>query len=186
MLSTLEPFAGKGCRPLLWALNKNISKTNRKGSLFAFPLFSFVQRARLVILRSILCFNFLKECNLSNSYPLTYELKQTFPFFLPTPRHFLYNRNCYLLVINFFLKKNISWGGRRTGKKLSVYLLLAASGLSCAGGIAIVSCRRHSSGGVRAPEPGLSSRGAWALLSRGMWDLTSPTRDQTHISCIGR
>lgn len=88
----------KSMQNTVWALNKNISKTNRKGSLFVFPLFSFVERARLVILQSILCF---KECNLSNSYPLTYELKQAFPFFLPTPWHFIYNRNCYLLVINF-------------------------------------------------------------------------------------
>jgi len=120
----------KSMQNTVWALNKNISKTNRKGSLFVFPLFSFVERARLVILQSILCF---KECNLSNSYPLTYELKQGFPFFLPTPWHFIYNRNCYLLVINF--KKKILVGeGTGLEKKVFIYLLLAASGLSCAVG----------------------------------------------------
>ena len=33
---------------------------------------------------------------------------------------------------------------------------------------------------------GLSSCGAWAQLPHGMWDLSSLTRDQTHIPCIGR
>ena len=32
----------------------------------------------------------------------------------------------------------------------------------------------------------LSSCGSRAQLLRGMWDLSSPTRDQTHIPCIGR
>ena len=31
----------------------------------------------------------------------------------------------------------------------------------------------------------LSSCGAWALLPCGMWDLSSPTRDRTHVPCIG-
>ena len=26
----------------------------------------------------------------------------------------------------------------------------------------------------------------WAQLPQGMWDLSSPTRDQTHMPCIGR
>ena len=29
------------------------------------------------------------------------------------------------------------------------------------------------------------SRRAWAQESHGMWDLSSPTRDQTHVPCIG-
>ena len=33
---------------------------------------------------------------------------------------------------------------------------------------------------------GLSSCGAWSQLPRGMWDLSSPTRDRTHVPCIGR
>ena len=32
----------------------------------------------------------------------------------------------------------------------------------------------------------LSSCGTWAQLPRGMWDLSSLTRDRTHISCPGR
>ena len=31
-----------------------------------------------------------------------------------------------------------------------------------------------------------SSHSWWAYLPCGMWDLISPTRDQTHISCFGR
>ena len=33
---------------------------------------------------------------------------------------------------------------------------------------------------------GLSSCGVWAQLPHGMWDLSSLTRDQTHVPCIGR
>ena len=33
---------------------------------------------------------------------------------------------------------------------------------------------------------GLSSYGSWALLSRGTWHLSSLTRGQTLVSCIGR
>ena len=33
---------------------------------------------------------------------------------------------------------------------------------------------------------GLSSCGTWAWLPRGMWDLSSPTRDQTGVPCIAR
>ena len=33
---------------------------------------------------------------------------------------------------------------------------------------------------------GLSSCGAWAQQLSGMWDLSSPTRDQTHVPCIAR
>ena len=33
---------------------------------------------------------------------------------------------------------------------------------------------------------GLSSCGAWAYLSLGMWDLSFPTRDPTYVPCIGR
>ena len=56
-----------------------------------------------------------------------------------------------------------------------------------------------SSYGVQAPERagsvvvarGLSSCAAWALecvglVARGMWDLSSPTRDPTRVPCIGR
>jgi len=32
----------------------------------------------------------------------------------------------------------------------------------------------------------LSSCGAWAYLPCGMWELSSPTRDWTHIPCIAR
>lgn len=32
---------------------------------------------------------------------------------------------------------------------------------------------------------GLSSCRAWAQLPRGKWDPSSPTRDQTHVPCIG-
>ena len=32
----------------------------------------------------------------------------------------------------------------------------------------------------------LSSCGAWAYLSSGMWDLSSQTRDQTQVPCIAR
>ena len=33
---------------------------------------------------------------------------------------------------------------------------------------------------------GLSNCNMWVQLLCGMWDLSSLTRDQTHISCIGR
>ena len=33
---------------------------------------------------------------------------------------------------------------------------------------------------------GLSSCGMRAYLPRGMWNLSSPTRDRTHVPCIGR
>ena len=33
---------------------------------------------------------------------------------------------------------------------------------------------------------GLSSCGAWASLPSGVWDLSSPTKDQTHVLYIGR
>ena len=33
---------------------------------------------------------------------------------------------------------------------------------------------------------GLSSCGSWALLSGGIWDIRSLTRDQTLVSCTGR
>lgn len=92
MLSTLEPFAGKVCRPLLWALNKNISKLIGKGLYLPFLCFPCTESQAGHSLKYFVSFNFLKECNLSNSYPLTYKLKQAFPFFLPTP-HFIYNRN---------------------------------------------------------------------------------------------
>ena len=36
------------------------------------------------------------------------------------------------------------------------------------------------------PAHGLSSHRAWAQLFHSMWDLSSPTRDQTCISCIAR
>ena len=32
----------------------------------------------------------------------------------------------------------------------------------------------------------LSSCGAWDSLPHGMWDLSSPTRDQTRVPCSGR
>ena len=32
---------------------------------------------------------------------------------------------------------------------------------------------------------GFSSRGTWAYLPCGIWDLSSPTRDRTHVPCIG-
>lgn len=41
---------------------------------------------------------------------------------------------------------------------------------------------QHSAG----PSLRLSSCGAQALLLRNMWDLPSPTRDQTLVPCIGR
>ena len=43
---------------------------------------------------------------------------------------------------------------------------------------------RHIGSLVEARE--LSSCGTWAQLPRGMWDLSSPTRDGTRIPCIGR
>ena len=39
----------------------------------------------------------------------------------------------------------------------------------------------HSSCG-----PGVSSWGTWASLLRGMWNLSSPTKDWTWVPCIGR
>ena len=81
-------------------------------------------------------------------------------------------------------------------------------------GLFIVAHKLLSSCGTRAPEHavsvvaacGLSSCGVWALecmgsivvvcglssygvraqLPRSMWDLSSPTRDQTCVPCIGR
>ena len=32
----------------------------------------------------------------------------------------------------------------------------------------------------------LSSCGAWVFVVPSMWDLSSPSRDQTHVPCIGR
>ena len=32
----------------------------------------------------------------------------------------------------------------------------------------------------------LSSCRTWAEMPHGMWDISSPTRDQTHVPCIGR
>ena len=51
-----------------------------------------------------------------------------------------------------------------------------------------------SSCGTWAPEHAgsvvavcrLFSCGMWAQLPHGMWDLSSPTRDQIHVPCIGR
>ena len=67
--------------------------------------------------------------------------------------------------------------------------------------VSVVSCRIFLMGCVdtRAAAPGLRSCGTQALehsgfsswdaqaeLLQGMWDLSSPSRDRTHISCIAR
>ena len=39
---------------------------------------------------------------------------------------------------------------------------------------------------IWVPEHRLSSYGILAYLLCGTWDLSSPTRDQTHVPCIGR
>ena len=38
--------------------------------------------------------------------------------------------------------------------------------------------------GIFIAAPGLQS--TWAYLPCGMWDLSSLTRDRTHVPCIGR
>ena len=50
----------------------------------------------------------------------------------------------------------------------------------------VVVARGLSSCGSWALEHRLSSCGAGAQLPHGMWDLSSPTRDQTRVPCIGR
>ena len=60
-------------------------------------------------------------------------------------------------------------------------LFIVALGLLC-------SCGRQSPeriGSVGAAHR-LISCGAWAQLPHGMWDLSSLTRDRTHVPCIGR
>ena len=104
------------------------------------------------------------------------------------------------LFINFFAVSGLSCARRIF--HCSVWAL-------CCG-----ACRLLSSCGTWAPEHtgsavvalGLSSCGTWApehvgsllvarrlsscivraQLPRGVWDLSTPTRDQTHIPCIGR
>ena len=49
-----------------------------------------------------------------------------------------------------------------------------------------VAARGHSSCGSWALDHKLSSCGAWACWPLGMWDPSSPTRDHTQVSCIGR
>ena len=51
-----------------------------------------------------------------------------------------------------------------------IFIYLAASAFSC---------------GSQALEHGLNYCGS-GLSSRGTWDLTSPTKDQTSVTCIAR
>ena len=86
-----------------------------------------------------------------------------------------------------------------------LWVFLAAHGLSlvvASGGYSLVAavcrlliavaslvCKARAPGGVgfgSSLSNCLSSCGAWAYLSSGMWDLSSQTRDQTQVPCIAR
>ena len=87
-------------------------------------------------------------------------------------------------------------------KKINLIISLAASGPRCSTqgfprgsqtlclwlwrACAVVVALRLSSCGTWAPERRLSGCSAWALLPCGKWDLNSPARNQTCVSCIGR
>ena len=70
---------------------------------------------------------------------------------------------------------------------LSYFTCLAGSGLSCSmwafccgvQATLVAACRLQS-------VCRLSSCRTWAEMPHGMWDISSPTRDQTHVPCIGR
>ena len=106
----------------------------------------------------------------------------------------------YKIVDSCFLSLNIF------NMLLYLFLYLAVSGLSCGMqdlccsvrdlllrhvGSFVAACRLQSTRALQlwymgSRARGLSSCSMRAQLTRGMWDLSSPTRDRTRISCIGR
>ena len=84
-----------------------------------------------------------------------------------------------------------------TGAKQSqeeCYPFLVVLGLHCGMQALCYSSRGFSSCGAWTLQlwhtgsraRGLSSCGTWAWLPHGMWDVSSPARDQTHVPCIGK
>ena len=68
-----------------------------------------------------------------------------------------------------------------TFKKISFFLYVAALGLSC-----IVQDFSLQPTDSLVLASGLPSYGTQAYLLHGMWDLSSLTRDWTHIPCIAK
>jgi len=64
----------------------------------------------------------------------------------------------------------------------NIFVYLAVSGLSCCTWDLSLWCAGFS----LVVSVGLSSFSTRALSPCGMWDLSSPTKDQTHILCIER
>ena len=80
---------------------------------------------------------------------------------------------------------------KRTGCVQNIYLFiyifkflisLAALGLHCNARASVWLWHMRFS----SCSPGLGSCSTWASLPDSMWDLTSPTRDQTHVLYFGR
>ena len=66
------------------------------------------------------------------------------------------------------------------------FICLAGSGPSCSLWDFCCACKPLSGCSIQAPECRLSSCIMWAELLHGMWDISSPTRDQIHVPCIGQ
>ena len=77
---------------------------------------------------------------------------------------------------NFFITKKFFFF------KKSFFICLAVSGVSCGMRTPLLPCTGFS----LAEACGLGSCGVQAWLPQGMWDLSSLTRDQTHVPCIER
>ena len=82
---------------------------------------------------------------------------------------------------------------RATSLTHSHWVFAATRGLSLAvvsSGYSLVVTLRllfvAPSPGADSGTHGLSSCGTWVWLLHGMWDLSSQTRDRTHVPCIGR